>query len=204
MSTSLRLLSIDARPFGRDRAALAKVIADTGPDVACLHGAPHLLRWRSISAAIGRRAGLVVVTGGRSAGANLLLSTLAVDVLAASDALLTGGTRLTRPGAALAMLRLRGSEFVLTSATFVGNAAERLAQAGELQTAIDRLVPGDPPALISAEGSDRPGTAAWQSLVENRVGVGGRIFVDARLTVVDAAPLPGRAPSGGVLVTLQT
>jgi hypothetical protein len=200
---SVRLLSIDARPFGRDRAALANVIADADADVACVHGGPHLLRWRSISAALGRQAGLVVVTGGRSAGANLLLSTLAVDVLVVRDVLLTGGTRLTRPGAALATLRLRRTEFALVSATLVGNAAERLGQARELQSAIDRLVPGDPPAVISAEGSDRPGTAAWQSLVENRVGVAGRIFVDGRLTVVDAAELSGRPMPGGVLVTLE-
>lgn len=202
MPTSLRLVSIDARPFGRDRAALAKVIADAGADVACVHGGPHLLRWRSLSAALGRRAGLVVVTGGRSAGANLVLSTLAVDVLVVRDVLLTGGTRFTRPGAALAALRLRGSEFVFVSATLLGNAAERLTQAGELQTAIERLVPGHPATVISAEGADRPGTAAWQSLVQNRVGLAGRIFVDGRLAVADAAHLSGRGPAGAVLITL--
>jgi hypothetical protein len=206
--TPLRLLSVDARPFGRDRAALARFIADAGVDVACVHGGPHLLRWRSISAAVGRRAGLVVVTGGRTGGANLVLSTLGVDVLAVQDVLLTGGldqsrVRLIRPGAALAALRLRGAEFVVASATLVGNAAERLVQARELQTAIDQLVPADLPAVISAEGSDRPGTSAWQALVENRVGVAGRIFVDGRLSLSDAAQLPGRTPAGAVLLTLD-
>lgn len=201
MPTSLRLLSIDARPFGRDRAALAKAIADTEADVACVHGGPHLLRWRSISASVGRRAGLVIVTGGRTAGANLLLSSLSVDVIAVQDVLLTGGSALNRAGAALAALRLRGAEFVLASATLVGNAAERLAQTGELQSAIDRLAPGERPAVISAEGSDRPGTAAWQALVENRVGVAGRIFVDGRMNVVDATQQTGRAD--GVIVSLE-
>jgi hypothetical protein len=199
--TSLRLLSIDGRPFGRDRAALAQAIAGAEVDVACIHGGPHLLRWRSVSASVGRRAGLVIVTGGRTAGANLLLSSLSVDVIAVEDVLLDGGSRLNPAGAALAALRLRGAEFVLVSASLVGNAAERLAQAGELQTAIDRLVPGDLPAVISAEGSDRPGTAAWQALVENRVGVAGRIFVDGRLTVTDATQQTVRA--AGVLVTLE-
>jgi hypothetical protein len=198
--TTLRLLSIDARPFGRDRAALAQAIADAEVDVACVHGGPHLLRWRSISASIGRRAGLVIVTGGRTAGANLLLSSLSVDVLAVQDVLLAGGSALNRAGVALAALRLRGAEFVLASATLVGNAAERLAQAGELQSALDRLVPGDLPAVISAEGSDRPGTAAWQALVDNRVAVAGQIFVDGRMNVVDAAQQTGRA--AGVVVSL--
>lgn len=203
MPTSLHLLSVDARPFGRDRAALARYISDAAPDVACVHGGPHLLRWRSISAAVGRRAGLVVVTGGRTAGANLVLSTLAVDVLAAQDVVLTGGTRLNRPGAALAALRVRGSEFAVVCATLLGNSADRLAQAEELQKVIERLTPHEPPALISAEGSDRPGTAAWQSLVDNRIGVAGRLFVDGRLAVTDAAQLPGPTPATGVLLTVD-
>lgn len=201
MPTSLRLLSIDARPFGRDRGALARAIGSADPDVACVHGGPHLLRWRSISASVGRRAGSVIVTGGRTAGANLLLSSLSVDVLAVQDVLLAGGSRLNHAGVALAALRLRGAEFVLASATLAGNPAERLAQAGDLQTAIDRLVPGDLPVVISAEGSDRPGTAAWQALVENRVGAAGRIFVDGRIKVVDATQLAGWASS--VLLTLE-
>jgi hypothetical protein len=197
------LLSVDARPFGRDRGALARFVSDADADVACVHGGPHLLRWRSISAAVGRRSGLVVVTGGRTAGANLLLSTLAVDVLDVHDVVLTGGTRLTRPGAALAALRVRGSELTVVSATLLGNSAERLAQAGELQTVIDRLAPGDLPAVISAEGSDRPGTAAWQALVENRVGVAGRLFVDGRLGVTHATQLAGPTPTAGVLLALH-
>jgi hypothetical protein len=199
--TPLRLLSIDARPFGRDRGALAEAIADADADVACVHGGPHLLRWRSISASVGRRAGLVVVTGGRTAGANLLLCSLSVDMIAAQDVLLTGGGRLHPAGAALAALRLRDSQFLLAAATLTGNSTERRAQAGELQVAIDRLVPGDLPTVISAEGGDRPGTAAWQALVENRVGVAGRIFVDGRATVSDATQLPARA--SGVVVRLE-
>lgn len=186
MSTSLRLLSIDARAFGSDRAALAGAIAAADVDVACVHGSPHLLRWRSISAAIGRRAGLVVVTGGRAAAANLLLSSLAVDVVGVRDVRLETGTRLAPAGAALAALRLRGTDFVLASATLAGNAVERLAQARALDAEISSLVPGGPPAIIAAEGAERPDTAAWQSLVENRVGVAGRLFVDGRVTVADA------------------
>jgi hypothetical protein len=199
--TSLRLLSIDARPFGRDRGALAQVIAAAEADVACVHGGPHLLRWRSISASVGRRAGLVIVTGGRSGGANLVLSSLAVDVVAVQDVLLDGGSRLNPAGAALAALRLRGAEFVVASATLVGDPGQRLAQVGELQAALERLVPGDLPAVLSTEGSDRPGTAAWQALVDSRVGVAERLFVDGRLTVADASQLSGLGSA--VLATLE-
>jgi hypothetical protein len=180
---SLRLLSIDARRFGRDRAALAAAIAAAEADVACVHGAPHLLRWRSSCAAIGRRSGLVVVGGGRPAGANLLLSTLAVDVAAVRDVGFTGGSALNRPGAARAARRVRGLDFALVSATLIGNSAQRVEQARQLQRAVDRLVPGNPPTVIDAEGSDRPGTAAWQALVAGRVAVAGRIFVDRKIAV---------------------
>jgi hypothetical protein len=195
----VRLLSVDARGFGSDRAALAELIAGAGADVVCVHGGPHLLRWRSICAALARRAGLVVVTGGRTAGANLLLSTLGVDVTAVRDVRLPGGPA----GAALAALRLRGADFVAVSATLSGNAAERVVQARELQTAIATLVPGNPPAIVSAEGSDRPGTAAWQVLVDERVGVGGRVFIDGRLNVADATEVPGPTPTTAVEITVE-
>ncbi|MFN2560157.1 MAG: hypothetical protein ABR571_02515 [Jatrophihabitans sp.] len=191
MPTPLRLLSVAAQHFGRDRAALARAIAAAEVDVACVHGGPHLLRWRSISAAIGRQAGLVVVTGGRLAGANLMLSTLGIDVSAVQDVAFPAGSVLTPAGAALAALRLRGADFVLASATLVGNAADRLAQARQLQAAIEGVVPAAPPAILSTVGSDRPGTPAWQALVEYRVGVAERIFVDGRVDAVGTTALTG-------------
>jgi hypothetical protein len=198
---SLRLLSLDARTFGGDRVALARSIASAEPDVACIHGAPHLLRWRSKCAEVGRRAGLVVVTGGRRAGANLLLSSLGVDVGTVQDLRFAEPSdRVNPPGAALAALQLRGVDFVLASTTLTGNAAVRLAQTGELQAAISRLVPGDLPSVISADGCDRAGTAAWQSLVENRVGVAGRIFVDGRVGVDEAHQIGGGPPVSPAMV----
>jgi endonuclease/exonuclease/phosphatase family metal-dependent hydrolase len=197
--TTLRLLSLDARGFGGDRSALAQAIAAAAVDVACVHGGPHLLRWRSIAAAIGRKSGLVTVTGGRTAGANLVLSTLGVDVRAVRDVRFDGSSRLNPSGAALAALQLRGVDFAVVATTLAGNAAERLAQVRVVQQALHGLVPDMPPRLISAEGVDRPGTAAWQALVENGVGVSRRLFVDARVGVADAVELPG---TPGVVVEL--
>lgn len=183
MTASLRLLSLDARSFGWDRAGLARTIAAARCDVVCVHGSPHLLRWRSISAAVARRAGLIVVTGGRSAGANLLLSTLGVDVVAVRDLRLARGSPLASAGAALAALRWRGADFVLVSATLAGSAAQRLEQARQLSDAIGTLVPGNPPAVISADGAEPQGTPAWHSLVESGVAVADRLFVVGRIGV---------------------
>lgn len=201
----MRLLSVDARVTGRDRAALSALIESAGADVACVHHGPHLLRWRSITAAVGRRAGLVVVGGGRPAAGNLLLSSLGVDALGAQDADLAAPGRRTA-GAALAVLRHGGARFGLVSATLVGNAGERLAQAHRLQGAVAGLAPDSPPPVICVTGADRPGTGAWQTLAEGRTPVAGRIFVGAGLTVGETHELPGYAdaPVPPVVVELAT
>lgn len=178
----MRLLSVDARRTGRDRAALAAVIESAEVDVACVQHGPQLLRWRSICAALGRRSGLVVVTGGRTAGANLVLSTLGVDVLATGDMRATG-TRPWRPaGAAMAALQLRDVRFVLASASLTGPATTRAAQAQHLVEAIRGLVPDALPSVIAAAGV-APDTAAWRLLSAGREAVAGRLFVDPRLGV---------------------
>jgi hypothetical protein len=187
---TMSLLSVNARKFGRGRPALARVISAAEPDLVCVHGAPDLVRWRQAVAALARESGLVVVTGGgRPAGATLLLSSLGVDVVAVRDLRFIGGGGLHPPGAALAAMRVRGTDFALVAATLIGNSAERVGQVDELHQALAGLVPGEPPAVISTEGADRPGTAAWQALVENRVAVGDHIFVDGGIDVGDAHPL---------------
>ena len=73
MST-LRLLSYNVRSLRDDPAAVARVMRAAEPDVAIVQEAPRFLRWRSSCAALARRAGLLWVSGGRAAGANLVLS----------------------------------------------------------------------------------------------------------------------------------
>lgn len=187
----MRLLSVDARTAGRDRGELARLIESAEADIACVHNAPHLLRWRSISAAIGRRSGLVVVGGGRPAGANLLLSTLGVDALATRDVRL-GGSVVHRAGAVLSVLRHGGVEFIFVGACFVGNAAQRIEQSRALQHAITGLVPGAPPVVLCTHGAQR-GTAAWDALVDGRVAVSGQLLVNARITVRASHELAGYA-----------
>jgi hypothetical protein len=200
---TLRVLSVDARAFGRDRAGLAAVISSAEPDAVCLHNGPHLGRWRNKTAALARRSGRVVVaTGGRRSGANTLLSTLALDSGRTGAARLTDAGGTTPPGAALAALRAGAHELLLVSATLIGNAAERLDQARELRSAIDGLVPGRPPAIVSALGSDRPGTGAWQSLADRGVAVAGRFFVDARIDVHEAREIGGTPAAPAVLAVL--
>jgi hypothetical protein len=199
---TMRLLTVDARTTGRDRAALARLIESADADVACVHHGPHLLRWRSICAALGRRSGLVVVTGGRPAGANLVLSTLGVDVFASQDLAWPqrrwSGARVRRPaGAALAGLKRQDTPFVLVSATLAGVDTARAGQAAQVHGAAASLVPGGLPTVLSVEGV-RPGDEAWLTLTANHVDVSGRVFVDRRLGVAESHEV-----TGGVVVQLD-
>lgn len=199
----MRLLSVDAATTGRDRVALASLISGAQADVACVHNSPHLLRWRSTSAALGRRSGLVVAGGGRPAGANLLLCSLGVDAPASRDLSFDVGGVMRPAGAVLGHLRVRGTDVVLVAAALVGNAAQRLDQVVVLQRAIERFLPGDVPSIVSVHGAVRPGTAAWQALAEGRVAAAGRVFVDERLAVGASSKLDGHASAANPPVVVD-
>jgi hypothetical protein len=116
----------------RDRAAFARAVRDAQPDVVCVQNAPHRLRWRSKCAALARTSGLVVVGGGRVAGANLMMSSLSVEVDAVHD---------LRDGV-LALLRYRDARFAV---------AGTRTRSADLQDAIVRLVPHATPTIVADE-----------------------------------------------------
>ncbi|WP_375493776.1 hypothetical protein [uncultured Jatrophihabitans sp.] len=200
----MRLLTIDARVTGRDRAALARLIESAEADIACVHRAPHLLRWRSISAALGRRSGLVVVGGGRPAGANLLMSTLGVDALDARDVPL-GHSAAQPAGAALALLRTGGAggpRFVLAGLRLAGNPAHRIEQAHSAQRALARFVPDRPPVLLAVDGVESVASVAKEPGADGAADVlrlgrgelGSGLFIDEN--VVAGEPAPVAVPTG--------
>ena len=111
--TALKLLCYNVRSVRDDADALARVMRAIAPDVAIIQEAPRFLRWRSKCAALARRAGLVQVAGGRTAGANLILSSLAVEVVATRDIPFSTDRNLHHRGAAMArggVSALRASE----------------------------------------------------------------------------------------------
>ncbi len=109
------MLSYNVRSLRDDAQAVSTVIRSCNPDVVCIQEAPRFLRWRSKCAALARESGLVVVTGGRPAGAMLLLAALQVRVLEVADVLLTRKRGLHQRGVALATLELGGTRFSLGS-----------------------------------------------------------------------------------------
>lgn len=206
---SLRLLSYNVRSMRDDRAALARVIRSAEPDVVCVQEAPRFLRWRSRCAALARTSGLVVVGGGRAAGAQLIMSTLGVDVVSTTDVTFSKDAGLHQRGTAIAVLRLRGSTFALACTHLDLKAGPRLRHVGELHAAIAGHIPADVPAIVAGDINDQPGSAAWQALTGQRrdafafAGTGSAftstatnphqridgVFVDPRITVRSARVL---------------
>jgi len=208
---TLRLLSYNVRSMRDDRAALARVIRSAEPDVVCIQEAPRFLRWRSTCAALARTSGLVVVGGGRPAAANLVMSTLGVDVVKGVDVLFSKDPGLHQRGCALAVLRVRAATFAVAGTHLDVKDGPRLRHVGELHAAIATHVPADVPAIVAGDVNEGPGRPAWQALTEQGVdafaaaGVGSGftssaahphqridgIFVDRRITVVSARVLDG-------------
>lgn len=180
---TLRLVSVDAASFP-DRAALSAAVAAESPHVVVVHHAPHLARWRSLAAEIARHAGLVVVGGGRTGGANLILSDLAVDVTGTSEALFTRNP-LRPTGVVLAGLRYRGAALTVAAAA-TGSPADEAALDAALDATPDDTRPG--PVLVSTLSVD--GVARRGTVVAGRVVVPDSVRVTAEraagpLAVVD-------------------
>jgi endonuclease/exonuclease/phosphatase family metal-dependent hydrolase len=209
--TTLRLLSYNIRSLRDDESAVMRVIRSAEPHVVAIQEAPRFARWRSTAARIARRSGTVVVTGGRTAAANLLLSTMDVEVISTADVLFSRDRRLHQRGTAIAVLELAGHRFALAGTHLDLVAEPRLRHVGELHAALDRFVPTECPTVVAGDMNDDPGSAVWQRLSDRgmdawanvRRGDGftssaaepvrriDAVFVDPRLTVLNAAVLDG-------------
>ena len=203
---TLRLLCYNVRSLRDDANAVTRVIRTCAPHVACIQEAPRFLRWRSKCAALARRSGLVIVGGGRRAGANLILSSLAVDVVSTQEVRFSKDRRLHLRGTYIAVLDLSGSRFAVAGTHLDLVEAPRMRHVGELHRALEQHVPADVPAIVAGDVNDAPGSRSWRALTDHRVdawasaGSGNGmtfsarkpqqridgVFVDQRLHVVSA------------------
>ena len=203
----LRVMSFNVRSLRDDAAAVAEVVRAAQPDVVAVQEAPRFLRWRSRCAALAREAGLVVVGGGRPAGANLLLSRLAVTVHATHDVRLPWSPPRHRRGAALAHLSLAGHRFALLGTHLSLDADERGEHLPHLLAAVDRAALFGP-VVLAADVNETPDGATWRALAHRLTDAGPAeartypatgpqrridgVFADRRLEVV-SAQVPGGA-----------
>ena len=163
MPTTLRVLTYNVRSLRDDAAAVAAVIKASAPDVVCIQEAPRFLRWRSKCAALARTSGLFVVTGGRPAGAMLLLARLGVDVHATHDVLLSRKPGLHQRGLAIAELSLAGTHFAVASMHLDLVPDERVRHVDEIA---DVLSSYEIPLVVAGDVNERPGQPAWTMLTQ--------------------------------------
>jgi endonuclease/exonuclease/phosphatase family metal-dependent hydrolase len=163
LPTELRVLSYNVRSLRDDAQAVSTVIRACEPDVVCIQEAPRFLRWRSKCAALARESGLVVVTGGRPAGAMLLLASLRVRVVHAQDILLSRKKGLHQRGIALATLELGGAQFSLGSIHLDLEASERRRHVDEI---VQRASSCQAPVIVAGDINEEPDGPAWRALAQ--------------------------------------
>ena len=161
MPTQLRVLSYNVRSLRDDAQAVSTVIRSCNPDVVCIQEAPRFLRWRSKCAGLARESGLVVVTGGRPAGAMLLLAALQVRVVETADVLLTRKRGLHQRGVALATLELAGARFSIGSIHLDLESDERRKHVDEI---VARVAKCDSPVILAGDINEEPDGPAWRAL----------------------------------------
>ena len=208
---TVRLLTYNVRSMRDDRDALGRVIRSAEADVVLVQESPRFLRWRSLCAELARRSNLVVVSGGRPAGSNLVLSTLGIDVESTADVLFTRDPTLHQRGTAIAVLSKAGARFAVAGIHLDLVEAPRLRHIRELDAAIATHVPSDVPVVVAGDANHPPGSPTWNALVAARqdaFAVAGSdspftwsareprdtidgVFVDPRLTVTSARVLGG-------------
>lgn len=161
MAAEIRILSYNVRSLRDDASAAARVIAACEPDVVCVQEAPRFFRWRAKCAALASESGLFVVTGGRPAGAMLLLASLRARPLETRDVLLSKKRGLHQRGIALAAFDIGGAQFVAGSIHLDLDAAERRRHVDEIFAHVREF---DVPVILAGDINEEPSGAAWQAL----------------------------------------
>jgi len=201
---TLRVLAYNVRSLRDDARAVAEVIKFCRPDVVCIQEAPRLFRWRAKCAALARESGLVVVTGGRPAGAMLLLAALRVRVETSRDLLLSKTPGQHQRGLAVAVVAVPGLRVTVAAMHLGLDAAERRRHVDEVLAELARF---DAPVILAGDVNEEPTEPAWRVLADRcqdgfavapagggptfPAGAPSRridgIFVDPRLEVLSCA-----------------
>jgi len=185
----MRLLSYNVRSMRDDVDALARVMREVNAHVALIQEAPRFLRWRSQCATLARRGGMVLVTGSRVSGANLVLSSLAVEVVATHDVAFTADRHLHHRGAAVAVLRLAGSEFAVAGTHLDLIEAPRLRHLDELATFAAANLPETAPLIVGGDLNAVPSSATWQRMQQFGTDAFAAVGVGDGLTYSAIAPV---------------
>jgi hypothetical protein len=165
VAVGLRIVSYSA-----SGSQYAEGMRRLAPDVVMVREGPRHLRWRTKSAHLASRLGLVYAAGGLPSLGNLVLVSLRVAV---RDTWcmrfpLTPGRRMR--GAVFARCSVAGTSFVVAGAHLSSDPDDRPSQAATLHAAILATMASDmdEPLILAADASD---TALAQGLVDAVPGV---------------------------------
>lgn len=165
---AVRVLTWNVRSLRDSASGVASALRALDPDVALVQEAPRLLFWRWSCRRLARRAGLVMVTGGRPAAGNLLLVSARVQVLRAESLRLPRRPGLHRRGAVLAELSVGGERVAVLGTHLDLDAAARADSARRVRAAVS----GDLPLLVGADVNEQAGSPAWETLAAGLRDVG--------------------------------
>jgi endonuclease/exonuclease/phosphatase family metal-dependent hydrolase len=159
--TTLRVLSYNVLSLRRGLDGVAAVIRAAEPDVVCVQEAPRFWRSRRRCRALAAASGLVVVTGGRPAGAVLLLARGDLRVVERRSVKLPWHPPKHRRGVALGVFDVGGTEVVVGSTHLSLFEPERVQQA----RAILALATGSArPAVLAGDVNEDPDGPAFTLL----------------------------------------
>lgn len=159
----MRLLSYNVRSLRDDKIAVAAVIRACEADVVCVQEAPRFFRWRSKCAALARASNMFVVTGGRDAGAMLLMARVGVEVEAAHNVLLQKTPHLHQRGLAVGVLRIKGERYAVASMHLSLDDTERTRQIDEVVGHMERLADGAA-IVLAGDVNETPDRPRWIEL----------------------------------------
>ncbi len=179
----LRVLTYNVLSLRRGVDRVAAVIAQCDPDVVCVQEAPRFLSGRRRCRDLADRAGLRLVTGGRAAGANLLLARPGLVVGDAYSVRLPWHPPRHRRGLAVGSFLVDGVEVVVAATHLSLDAAERLDQARRAIAVLARHP--ERPAILAGDVNEDPPDAAWTVLAT--------VFADAYATAPDGDGLTSTA-----------
>lgn len=169
MPRPLRLMTWNVRSLRDDGDAVIRVLRACAPDVLFVQEAPRFFRAQSKLAAVARESGMVVAAGGKPAAGVALLTTLRVDVDAASSVLLPRTKGLHQRGLAVARLAVAGRTFTAASLHLGLDADERRRHADEIL----RILGGrDQPWVVAGDFNEKADAPAWHALAAGHEDVG--------------------------------
>ncbi len=160
--TELRVLSYNIRSLRDSAADVATVIRAAAADVVCIQEAPRFLHWRRKNRQLAADTGLRIVTGGRAAGAMVLLARPGLGVLDRRNVKLPKRWNLHQRGLAIGVVDVAGTPVTVASTHWSLNAEERLEHLPVIRAYVEAL---EHPAVIAGDINETPDGPGWAELV---------------------------------------